>query len=125
MARGAMKSDGPVDLVHLDRYTGGDRGLNVEILSLFDGQCQEMVARLARMANDVPDAKEWKLITHSLKGAARGIGAFALADAAAAAEPVGNDRALVMVAVQEIRDRSTAVQQFIVEFVKRAGEPTP
>ena len=70
-----------VDLAHLARYTGGDAALNAEILRLFDSQASEMVARLQSII-DARDAKSWKEVTHTLKGAARGIGAFAMADAA-------------------------------------------
>ena len=64
----------PVDLVHLSRYTGGDPKLNAEILQLFAGQAADLMRKL----NDVlaaSDLKGWKEITHSIKGAARGIGA--------------------------------------------------
>ncbi len=76
-----------VDLDHLARYTGGDAALNAEILRLFDSQASELVARLQSIL-DARDAKSWREITHTLKGAARGIGAFGLGDAAAAAEPI-------------------------------------
>lgn len=109
----------PVDLVHLDRYTGGDRRLNAEILRLFDDQSQEMLAKLERMTDGAPDAKAWKEIMHSLKGAARGIGAFSLADAAAAAETAGADRAVILLAVERIKTQSAAVQQFIEAFLAR------
>ena len=36
----------PVDMAHLARYTGGDSALNAEVLKLFDGQVNELVARL-------------------------------------------------------------------------------
>ncbi|MBV9541285.1 MAG: Hpt domain-containing protein, partial [Alphaproteobacteria bacterium] len=74
-----------VDLEHLARYTGGDRAINAEILRLFDGQATELVARLNSILA-ARDAKSWKEVTHTLKGAARGIGAFPMADAAAALE---------------------------------------
>jgi HPt (histidine-containing phosphotransfer) domain-containing protein len=109
----------PVDLVHLDRYTGGDRRLNAEILRLFDDQCQEMLAKLEKLIDGAPDVKAWKEITHSLKGAARGIGAFPLADAAAAAETAGDDRAVILLAVERIKAQSAAVQHFIDAFLKR------
>ncbi len=76
-----------VDLDHLARYTGGDVALNAEILRLFDDQANEVVAKLESIL-EARDAKSWKLAIHTLKGAARGIGAFALGDAAAAAEPI-------------------------------------
>ena len=74
-----------VDLSHLDRYTGGERALNIEVLALFEAQCAEM-ARNLKTAAASGDAKVWHMATHTLKGAARGIGALALADTAAEAE---------------------------------------
>ena len=78
-----------VDIAHLSRYTGGDEALNAEVLQLFDTQISEMVGRL-RAILDAQDAKSWKEVTHTLKGAARGIGAFGFADAAAAAGDQGD-----------------------------------
>ena len=112
----------PVDLVHLGRYTGGDRVLNMEILSLFEGQCHEMLARLEALAAESGDGKNWREIAHSLKGAARGIGAFALADAAAEAEKaMPGDKAALLAAVHRIKGKSCAVQLFIDEFLRREG----
>lgn len=107
-----------VDLVHLARYTGGDAALNAEILRLFDTQATEMVARLQSIL-DARDAKSWKEVTHTLKGAARGIGAFALGDAAAAAEPIdpSADSATAAAALQSLQSNSTAVQGFIRSYL--------
>src|SRR5471032_181447 len=78
---------GTIDLEHLARYTGGEKAINAEILRLFDGQVGEMVGQL-RSVIAARDTKRWKEITHTIKGAARGVGAFAFGEAAAAAEPV-------------------------------------
>ena len=56
------------------RYTGGEKAMNAEILKLFDGQITEMVGQL-RSVMAARDAKRWKEITHTIKGAARGVGA--------------------------------------------------
>ena len=109
-----------VDLDHLNRYTGGERGLNEEILRLFDMQCREMLEELRLMAEGEPKAKRWKEITHTLKGAARGIGALALADAAAEAEPFGENVLAGRQAAQAIFQKSLLVQQFIEEFLRGA-----
>jgi HPt (histidine-containing phosphotransfer) domain-containing protein len=107
-----------VDLEHLDRYTGGDRAINEEVLRLFQSQCGEMTANLEAAAAAGADAKSWRLITHTLKGAARGIGADALADAAAEAEKVAiADTAAVGSAVERIEARLRAVQLFIARFL--------
>ena len=106
-----------VDLDHLCRYTGGDSALNAEVLRLFDAQANELVARLNSIL-DARDAKSWKQVTHTLKGAARGIGAFALADAAAFAEPIDPaDRAHAAPALNTVKERIAAVQDFIRDYL--------
>jgi len=112
-----MTNTAPVDIDHLNRYTGGDVGLNAEILRLFDGQCREMLPALEALAQAGADAKRAKEIAHTLKGAARGVGAFGLADAAQAAESATNDRLALIAAVEQIRTRSGAVLAFIEAFL--------
>ena len=108
----------PVDLDHLARYTGGDKVLNAEILKLFDGQVSEMVGQLLAILEQ-RDARKWREVTHTIKGAARGVGAFAMGDAAAAAEPVdpaiNHDRAMEV--IEALRVEGEAVQQFIAEYL--------
>jgi len=112
----------PVDLAHLDRYTGGDRAINEEILGLFDSHCREMLERLEGIASDPGAAKTWREVAHTLKGAARGIGAFPLADAAAEAEKaVPGDLGSTLVALERIKGESVAVLTFIEEFLARGG----
>lgn len=109
----------PIDLGHLDRYTGGSQALNEEILRLFETQCRELLARLELLAGD-SDAKTWHEATHTLKGAARGVGAFALADAVAEAEAADpTDAAKAQAAVARVRARSEAVRRFIEILLSR------
>ena len=110
-----------LDLNHLDRYTGGDPRLNQEILLLFESQCHEMLEKLESLAGEAGDGKSWRMITHTLKGAARGVGAFALADAAAEAEKAGQDRMAAIGALERIKCKSAAVQSFIEEFLKKGA----
>ncbi len=107
-----------VDLAHLARYTGGDAALNAEILRLFDNQASEMVTRLQSIL-DARDAKSWKEVTHTLKGAARGIGAFSLGDAAAAAEPIdpSADSTTAAAALVALQSKTIAVQFFIRTYL--------
>jgi HPt (histidine-containing phosphotransfer) domain-containing protein len=108
----------PVDLVHLSRYTGGDPKLNAEILQLFAGQAAELMVKLQAVL-EAHDMKGWKEITHSLKGAARGIGAFAMADAAANAEPAlpTSDNVAALRALQDLKLQAEAVQLFIGAYL--------
>lgn len=71
-----------IDFNHLDSYTAGDQDLIQEVLRLFRGQVGQLIETLAK----APDAKTWKDTAHGIKGAARGIGAWAAADAAAEVE---------------------------------------
>ena len=111
-------SAAPVDLEHLARYTGGDKTLNGEILRLFDGQVNDMVGQLLTILEQ-RDARKWREVTHTIKGAARGVGAFAMGDAAAAAEPVdpalNHGRAVEV--IEALRVEGEAVQHFIAEYL--------
>lgn len=111
-------TDSPIDLSHLARYTGGDKTLNGEILKLFDGQISDMVGQLLDIL-DRRDARKWREVTHTIKGAARGVGAFAMGEAAADAEPVdpvsNPDRAVEV--IENLRLEGEAVQQFIAGYL--------
>ena len=64
------------DAAHLARYTGGDDALKAELLLLMSEQARRCIALMA----DAPDRSSWRAAAHTLKGSARGVGAFALAD---------------------------------------------
>jgi HPt (histidine-containing phosphotransfer) domain-containing protein len=111
-----------IDIACLNRYTGGDAALNSQILRLFDGQCSEIVDRLESLAAK-PDgsqsAKDWHDTAHSLKGAARGVGAVALADIAAAAEHVTPaDSKAALEIVERLKTRAAAVHMFIEDLLR-------
>jgi HPt (histidine-containing phosphotransfer) domain-containing protein len=108
-----------VDLTHLSRYTGGDEAINAEVLRLFDTQTSEIVGSLQAIL-DARDAKSWKEAMHALKGAARGIGAFNLADAAAFAEPIDpvKDRGNASLALVALKTSAEAVQAFIKTYLE-------
>jgi len=105
----------PVDLDHLARYTGGDAAINREILTLFVEQSSAMLAELP----GVRDPKTWHHLVHSLKGAARGIGAFALADVAAEAEPLdpAAQRTEADAILPRLKARTDAVQAFVKAYL--------
>lgn len=108
----------PVDLEHLSRYTGGDVQTNAEILSLFASQSTEILARL-EVALDKRDAKDWREAVHSLKGGARGIGAFRLADKAAEVESVdiAADASRGARALHDLKSQMLAVTLFIETYL--------
>ncbi len=71
-----------IDFNHLDAYTAGDHDLIREVLRLFRGQVAQLIGVLA----ETGDPKTWKDTAHGIKGAARGIGAWQAAEAAALVE---------------------------------------
>ena len=79
--------DGPIDFEHLKRMTLDDAGLEHEVLAMFAAQSAKLIGTLARLPADAPT------LAHTLKGSARAIGAFGVADAAARLEAIlaGND----------------------------------
>ena len=97
----------PVDLVHLARQTMGDRMLEEEVLQMFMQQAGQIGERIRRAG-----PAERKRLAHGLKGSARGIGAFAVADCAMAIEENPEQASLVT----ELSKRLEAVRQFIASI---------
>lgn len=87
---------GAVDFSVLERMTGGDDAVAEEVLGLFVQQAQLWSPLL-----DVRD-EGWRDAAHTVRGAASGIGAQALADACAAAEAA--DKAAAPPLLDRVRD---------------------
>lgn len=81
------KASRPVDLVHLSRYTLGERELEREVLELFCTQSVIYIERLRAARSD----KDWHDAAHSLKGSATAIGAWRTAAAAERAEALSGE----------------------------------
>ena len=93
--------DGPIDLEHLRRMTLGDAGLEREVLAMFSAQTVGLIGALAALP------PESGALAHTLKGSARAIGAFAVADAAARLEAAiqkGDDPAPSLAGLEGCRD---------------------
>lgn len=83
--RRRLRPDGgtkPIDLAYLARFTLGNDSLEQEILELFEIHAPLYLASL----RDAVTAKEWHDAAHTLKGAARGIGAWRVGRCAEVAE---------------------------------------
>jgi HPt (histidine-containing phosphotransfer) domain-containing protein len=90
--------DGPLDLEHLKRMTLGDAGLEREVLAMFSAQAVRLIGALATVPGDAG------ALAHTLKGSARAVGAFGVADAAALVEAAihgGGDPAPALGELQE------------------------
>jgi HPt (histidine-containing phosphotransfer) domain-containing protein len=89
----------PIDLSHLSKQTMGDRELEREVLGMFAEQAQTVRRQIGDAA-----VKERLFLAHSLKGSARGVGAFAIAECACAIENSPTDRLVVKRLVRLIDD---------------------
>ena len=76
-----VPAEQPIDLDHLSRMTLGEASLEREVLALFDRQAGMLLTRMSAASLPVTAAS-----AHTLKGSARGIGAWRVADAAEAVE---------------------------------------
>ncbi len=81
MARRDIK--GVVDFSYLEGFAAGDEGVVDEVLELFREQ-SEIWARMLTAEHE-----GWRDAVHTLKGAARGVGAFRLGDVCEACEAAG------------------------------------
>lgn len=97
----------PVDLVHLARQTMGDRDLEQEVLTLFVQQALNVREKMAK-----GDCAECARLAHGLRGAANGIGAFAIADCAGDIEREPANRSAIRRLsrlIDEVRDFVAAI----------------
>lgn len=102
-----IRAERPIDLVHLAKQCLGDAHLECEILRMYDSTVKTYFARL-KLASGFDDLA---LNLHSIKGASGGVGAFAVAEMAKAAErelqagrPLSDERiADLGVAIEEVR----------------------
>jgi HPt (histidine-containing phosphotransfer) domain-containing protein len=78
-----LHEQGPiVDQAHLNRMTGGDDSLASEVLGLFREQWDLWV----RLLEPTTDTLDWGNAAHTIKGSARGIGAWQLGEICGKAE---------------------------------------
>ena len=80
-AQATAAGEPPIDLAHLARMTVGDHALEHEVLALFVRQIDLLIRRIC-----AADASDVVALAHTLKGSARGVGAWPLARAAEAVE---------------------------------------
>jgi HPt (histidine-containing phosphotransfer) domain-containing protein len=103
--------DGPIDIEHLKRMTLGDASLEHEVLAMFSAQAVGLIGALATPVSDAG------ALAHTLKGSARAIGAFGVADAAESLEAVihnGDDPAQALAELSEAVARArTAIDAIL------------
>ena len=113
----------PLDLAHLARHTFDDRDLQREVLALFETQSAIWMDRLRQAA----DAGERGEAAHSLKGSARGIGAWQVAELAERLEADNGEEdsrvpsQMARGLTRDLEDALAEVNQFIKTFLEGVG----
>ena len=102
-----------LDRDHLARYTMGDVVLEREVLGLFIGQMPVTVASL----RDSGDAVSWTRAAHTIKGSARAVGAWRLAQLAEHAESCSSRHERWQALADEIEIAVAEVHRHIAETV--------
>ena len=105
--------DGPIDFEHLSRMTLGDPALECEVLTMFVTQSAKLLDQLAALP---PEAGS---LAHALKGSARAIGAFAVAEAAGRLEVSLGDADGARSALDGLSDAVAVAQGAIEAYLSR------
>ena len=108
-----VPDDAPIDFEHLSRMTLGDPALESEVLTMFAAQSARLLDELAALP---PGAGA---LAHTLKGSARAIGAFAVAEAAGRLEAALGKAGEARAALDGLGDAVAAAQGAIEVFLSR------
>lgn len=104
--------DQPIDFAHLFRMTLGDHSLEREVLELFDRQAEILIGRMA-----VTERSGVAALAHTLKGSARGIGAWGVAAAAENVETVSTSAGDLKPAVEALSQAASKVRATIAHHL--------
>jgi HPt (histidine-containing phosphotransfer) domain-containing protein len=106
--------DGPIDIEHLQRMTLGDASLEREVLAMFSAQAVGLIGSLATLPADTG------ALAHTLKGSARAIGAFAVAEAASCLETAIQNGDDPTEALAELSDAVAQARSAIDAILRRS-----
>jgi HPt (histidine-containing phosphotransfer) domain-containing protein len=106
--------DGPIDIAHLARMTLGDAGLEREVLAMFSAQAVRLIGSLAALPADAG------ALAHTLKGSARAIGAFRVAESAESLEAALANGDDVHEALAELKEAIIQARTAIDAILRRS-----
>ena len=101
----------PIDLVHLAKQTLGDRSLEQEVLRLFLTQMGVYMDRVENASTH----EERFAASHTIKGSARNIGAWDVADVAAHLESAAEDE--ITADVKALKNALDETCEFILSIL--------
>ena len=105
---------GPIDIEHLKRMTLGDSSLEREVLAMFSAQAVCLADALASLPADAG------ALAHTLKGSARAIGAFGVAEAAARLETLIRNGGDQSEALADLGDAVAQARSAVDALLRRA-----
>ena len=105
-----------IDRAHLARMTHGERDLEREVLQLYATQADMLLGRMAQSSPAAVGA-----LAHTLSGSSRGIGAWRVADAAAAVEADAAQGRDPAASVERLASAIRATRVHIVELVREGA----
>jgi HPt (histidine-containing phosphotransfer) domain-containing protein len=108
-----VPDDGPIDFEHLARMTLGDPALESEVLTMFATQSAKLLGQLTSLPAGAG------ALAHTLKGSARAVGAFAVAEAAARLEAALGETGAARVALDGLADAVAEAQGAIEAFLSQ------
>ena len=109
-----VPDDGPIDIAHLARMTLGDAGLEREVLAMFSAQAVRLIGSLAALPSDAG------ALAHTLKGSARAIGAFRVAESAESLEAALANGDDVHEALAELKEAIIQARTAIDAILRRS-----
>ena len=109
-----VPEDGPIDLVHLQRMTLGDAALEREVLAMFAAQAARLIEALTVLP---PDSGA---MVHTLKGAARAVGACEVGNAAERLEAVLKSEGGVADQLADLQEAVARARAAIDAILRRA-----
>ena len=105
-----------IDRAHLARMTHGERDLEREVLQLYATQADILLGRMLRADVGPSPSAAIAALAHTLKGSSRGIGAWQVADAAAAVEADAAEGRDTAASIERLASAIGAAQLHIAEL---------
>lgn len=102
-----------IDRAHLARVTHGERDLEREVLQLYATQADLLLGRMPQSSPAAVGA-----LAHTLSGSSRGVGAWQVADAAAAVEADAAAGRDTVASVERLASAIRAAQVHIAELIR-------
>ena len=102
-----------IDRAHLARMTHGERDLECEVLQLYATQADLLLGRMGQASPAAIGA-----LAHTLCGSSRGVGAWQVADAAAAVEVDAAQGRDMAASVERLASAIRAAQRHIMDLVR-------